>query len=143
MRGSLLWSHDYYSSFFSFASYWSYATGIDINLQRKNKKIICEFPVIFLKIMVHSDLGSVQKLRHHLVDAKKINYVKNKIFNIIFQLDEVWLDEVWSFSNFRFCLFISLVHFNQWLFVCAKESSSVIGDSVFISFQNYTVISGI
>ena len=32
---------------------------------------ICEFPIIFLKIMVHSDLGSVQKLRPHLVDAKK------------------------------------------------------------------------
>ena len=32
---------------------------------------ICEFPIIFLKIMVHFDLGSVQKLRPHLVDAKK------------------------------------------------------------------------
>ena len=64
-----MWSHDYYTSFFSFASYWSYATGIVINLQKTNKKFICEFPVIFLKVMVHSDLGSVQKLRPHLVDT--------------------------------------------------------------------------
>ena len=70
MKGSFLWSHVYYASFFSFASYWSYATGI-VLLTLKKKKIICEFPVIFLKIMVHSDLGSVQKLRPYLVDAKK------------------------------------------------------------------------
>ena len=69
MRGLFLWSHDYYTSFFSFASYWSYATRIVINLQKTNKKFICEFPVIFLKVMVHSDLGSVQKLRPHLVDT--------------------------------------------------------------------------
>ena len=44
---------------------------LELLLTFKKKKNLSEFPVIFLKDMVHSDLGSVHKLRPHLVDAKK------------------------------------------------------------------------
>ena len=86
------------------------ATGIVINLQKTNKKFICEFPVIFLKVMVlvpwvfFAQGSSVQQMIYQCFDIFKcfpllvekiliLHYLKLGLKLIIFQIVGLYYDK--------------------------------------------------
>ena len=152
---SCLWEYVEYHWWMWWGLSWRYSIWLRSILEQDDKIRWCwttlRKHVRFYNLLIFYVKSIFDKFKNlHLLEKIKFLFGVKSVFfmNTIFQLDTYltlfcswfsfgWLDEVWSFSNFRFCLFISLVHFNQWLYLCAKESSSVSRSIVFMMLYSY------